>query len=110
MIDYFSHPQTATLIAELEACGVVTTYTVTAADTRFAGLTFVLTGTLPHLSRDEAAAIIERHGGKASSSVSAKTAYVVAGEKAGSKLVKAQTLGVAVIDEATLLEMAGETL
>ncbi|MBQ9748495.1 MAG: NAD-dependent DNA ligase LigA [Clostridia bacterium] len=110
VIDYFSHPQTATLIAELEACGVVTTYTVTATDTRFAGLTFVLTGTLPHLSRDEAAAIIERHGGKASSSVSAKTAYVVAGEKAGSKLVKAQTLGVAVIDEATLLEMAGETL
>ncbi len=110
VIDYFSHPQAAELIGRLKDCGVLTTYTVEKTDTRFAGMTFVLTGTLPHLSRDEAAAIIERHGGKASSSVSSKTTYVVAGEKAGSKLVKAQNLGVSVIDEAALLEMAGETL
>jgi DNA ligase (NAD+) len=71
-------------------------------------MTFVLTGTLPTLSRDAATAIIEKHGGKAASSVSSKTTYVVAGEKAGSKLVKAQNLGVSIIDEDTLLEMAGE--
>jgi hypothetical protein len=110
VIDYFSHPQTSELIEKLKAYGVVTSYEIEKTDTRFAGLTFVLTGTLPHLSRDEAAAIIERHGGKTSSSVSAKTSYVVAGEKAGSKLVKAQTLGVQVIDEEALLKMAEETL
>ena len=108
VIEYFSHPQTQAFIEELKACGVVTTYETQKADNVFEGMTFVLTGTLPTLSRDEAAAIIEKHGGKASSSVSAKTAYVVAGEKAGSKLVKAQNLGVKIIDEETLLKMAGE--
>lgn len=108
VIEYFSHPQTQAFIEELKACGVVTTYETQKTDNVFEGMTFVLTGTLPTLSRDEAAAIIEKHGGKASSSVSAKTAYVVAGEKAGSKLVKAQNLGVKIIDEETLLKMAGE--
>ena len=108
MLAYFSHAQTAELIESLKACGVVTTYETEKADSVFEGMTFVLTGTLPTLSRDAATAIIERHGGKASSSVSAKTTYVVAGEKAGSKLVKAQNLGVSIIDEDTLLEMAGE--
>ena len=108
VLSYFSHAQTAELIESLKACGVVTTYETEKADTVFEGMTFVLTGTLPTLSRDQATAIIERHGGKASSSVSSKTTYVVAGEKAGSKLTKAQSLGVAVIDEDTLLEMAGE--
>ncbi len=108
VLDYFAHPQTEELIEKLKACGVVTTYEIQKADKIFEGMTFVLTGTLPNLSRDEASAIIERHGGKASSSVSSKTTYVVAGEKAGSKLTKAQNLGVAIIDEETLLKMAGE--
>ena len=108
VIAYFSHAQTAELIENLKTCGVQTTYETEKADAIFEGMTFVLTGTLPTLSRDAATAIIEKHGGKASSSVSAKTTYVVAGEKAGSKLVKAQNLGVSIIDEDTLLEMAGE--
>jgi DNA ligase (NAD+) len=74
-------------------------------DERFKGLTFVLTGTLPTMTRDEASAIIKKMGGKVSGSVSKKTSYVVAGEEAGSKLTKAKELGVAVIDEAALLEM-----
>ena len=106
--DYFSHPQTMEFIEELKACGVEMESRPESADAVFAGMTFVLTGTLPTLSRDEAAALIERHGGKASSSVSAKTTYVVAGEKAGSKLAKAQALNVPVIREDDLLSMAGE--
>ncbi len=109
VISYFSHPQTAEFIEKLKACGVVTTYEIQKSDTVFEGMTFVVTGTLPTLSRDGANALIERHGGKAASSVSSKTTYVVAGEKAGSKLTKAQNLGIPVIDEETLLKMAGET-
>jgi len=108
VIEYFSHPQTREFIDELKACGVATTYKAEMSDAAFAGMTFVLTGTLPTLSREAATEIIERHGGKASTSVSAKTTYVVAGEKAGSKLVKAEALGVKSIDEDTLLQMAGE--
>ncbi len=74
---------------------------------RSAGLTFVLTGTLPSLSREEAKERIEAAGGKVTGSVSKKTDYVVAGEDAGSKLDKAQELGVKVIDEGQLLEMIG---
>ena len=109
VLEFFAHPQTKELIDALKAAGVNTTYKTEKADASFAGMTFVLTGTLPTLSRDAATAIIERHGGKASSSVSAKTTYVVAGEKAGSKLTKAQNLGVSIIDEDTLLKMAGES-
>ena len=69
------------------------------------GLTFVITGTLPSLSRDEAKALIEIHGGKVTGSVSKNTSYLLAGEKAGSKLSKAESLGVPVIDEARLNEM-----
>ena len=75
--------------------------TAPAADT-LAGKTFVLTGTLPSLTRSEAKEMIEAAGGKVSGSVSKKTDYVVAGEEAGGKLTKAQSLGVAVIDEAGL--------
>ncbi len=108
VVDYFSHPQTQSFIDELKACGVETEYKTQTFDSVFAGMTFVLTGTLPTLSREAASEVIERHGGKTSSSVSSKTTYVVAGEKAGTKLDKAQALGVKVIDEDTLLAMAGE--
>ena len=74
-------------------------------DNRFAGMTFVLTGTLPTYSRNEASAIIEGFGGKTSSSVSKKTTYVLAGEDAGSKLDKANKMGVTVIDENEVNEM-----
>ena len=74
----------------------------------FAGKTFVLTGTLPHLKREEAAAKIEARGGKVSGSVSKKTDYVVAGEETGSKLEKAQKLGVKIIDEAELIQLCSE--
>jgi DNA ligase (NAD+) len=70
-----------------------------------AGKTFVLTGTLPTLSRDEAGALIEAAGGKVSGSVSKKTSYVVAGLEAGSKLAKAESLGIALLDEAGLLAL-----
>ena len=74
-------------------------------DDRFAGLTFVVTGTLSDFTRDEASAIIESFGGKASSSVSKKTSYVLAGENAGSKLTKAEGLGIKIISEADFAEM-----
>jgi DNA ligase (NAD+) len=72
-----------------------------------AGLAFVVTGTLPTFSRDEAHAFIKAHGGKVAGSVSSKTSYVVAGEAAGSKLDKARQLGVPVIDEAALRALVG---
>ena len=74
-------------------------------DKRFEGKTFVLTGTLSSMTRDEAKEIIVRFGGKASGSVSKKTSYVVAGEEAGSKLTKAQELGIAVLSEQEFLDM-----
>ena len=74
-------------------------------DERFRGQTFVLTGTLPTYTRDHAAQIIESFGGKVSGSVSKKTSYVLAGEAAGSKLTKAQELGVKIIDENEFNEM-----
>ena len=74
-------------------------------DTRFAGKTFVLTGTLPTMTRAEASAVIEKLGGKVSGSVSKKTSYVLAGEEAGSKLTKAQQLGVPILTEEEFLQM-----
>jgi DNA ligase (NAD+) len=82
-------------------------YNPAAALGPFAGQTFVLTGTLPHLKREEATAKIEALGGKVSGSVSKNTNYVLAGEEAGSKLDKARKLGVKIIDEAELLRMCG---
>ena len=94
------------LIARLRDAGVNMTYTKkSTGDNRFAGVTFVLTGTLPTMKRDDAKALIESLGGKVSGSVSKKTGYVVAGEEAGSKLTKAQELGVKIISEEELLEM-----
>ena len=105
VVNYFSHPQNRELCRRLSEAGLLTTATAAPTGDRFAGKTFVLTGTLPTMTRDEAAALIKAQGGKVSGSVSGKTHYVVAGEAAGSKLTKAQQLGVTVIDEASLLEM-----
>jgi len=105
VVDYFSHESARNLIADLQALGVNMTSTKEVTDTRFAGLTFVLTGTLTEFTRDEASAIIENAGGKVSSSVSKKTSIVLAGEAAGSKLKKANDLGVRVISEAEFKEM-----
>ena len=103
---WFAAPANRHLVHELQAAGVQPTPPV-AASSALSGKTFVLTGTLPTLSREEATAKIEAAGGKVSGSVSKKTHYVVAGEEAGSKLEKAKTLGVAMIDEAELLRLLG---
>ena len=105
VVNYFSHEQNRALCRRLTEAGLVTKSTAAPTSDRYAGKTFVLTGTLPTMSRDEASALIKAQGGKVSGSVSKKTDYVVAGEAAGSKLTKANELGVTVIDEATLLEM-----
>ncbi len=103
--EWFSLPQSQHLIGRLRAAGVDFTSHEEKRDDRFAGLTFVLTGTLSDFTRDEASAIIESFGGKASSSVSKKTSYVLAGENAGSKLTKAEGLGIKIISEADFAEM-----
>ena len=106
VVAFFSLEPSRALVARLAACGVnMTAQRDESADTRFAGMTFVLTGTLPTLKRDEAAAIIEKFGGKTSSSVSKKTSIVLAGEEAGSKLMKAQQLGIRIINEDDFREM-----
>lgn len=105
VIEYFSRPESRVLCARLAAAGVLTESTAAPVGDKLAGLTFVLTGTLPTMGRSEAEALIVAAGGKTSSSVSKKTSFVVAGEAAGSKLTKAQNLGVTVIDEAELLRM-----
>jgi DNA ligase (NAD+) len=105
IVEFFAQPANRALVERLHAAGVDMTAEKKQRSTQLAGLTFVLTGTLPTLTRDEAKARIEAAGGKTAGSVSKKTNYVVAGEDAGSKLDKAQKLGVAVIDEAALLAM-----
>lgn len=105
VIDYFSHQQNKALCLKLIAAGVLTEATAVPTDNLFAGMTFVITGTLPTMSRSEATALIKSKGGKVSGSVSKKTTYVVAGDAAGSKLTTAQDLGITVIDEDQLLKM-----
>jgi len=105
IVTFFSRESNIELCNKLKAVGVLTEAVKKAASDKFAGLTFVLTGTLPSLSRDEASEMIKAQGGKVSGSVSKKTSYVVAGEAAGSKLTKAQELGVAIISEEQLREM-----
>ena len=105
VVNFFSHPQNRDLCARLTAAGLITEPLHRPKDDFFAGLTFVLTGTLPTMTRDEASEKIKMAGGKTAGSVSAKTSFVVAGDAAGSKLTKANQLGVPVIDEATLLSM-----
>ena len=101
-------PHMTELIERLKSYGVNTVYQSDIKSDKLAGLTFVITGTLPDMTRDEAKTLIEQNGGKCSGSVSKKTSYVLAGEEAGSKLTKAQQLGVAVISQQQLIEMIGE--
>ena len=105
VVEFFSSDSTKELIAKLKEAGVNMKSTNVVEDTRFSGMTFVLTGTLPTLKRAEASKIIESFGGKTSSSVSKKTTYVLAGEEAGSKLDKANKLGIQVISEEEFKEM-----
>ena len=97
--EWFSLEQSKHQIHLLREAGVSFRSSEQLLDNRFAGKTFVLTGTLQNYTRDEASAIIEKYGGKASGSVSKKTSFVLAGENAGSKLAKAQELGIPVISE-----------
>ena len=97
--DFFRNESAKELVAELKAAGVNTESKTVIKDNRFEGMTFVLTGTLPTYKRSEASKIIESFGGKTSSSVSKKTNYVLSGESSGSKLDKANSLGIPVIDE-----------
>ena len=101
-------PHMTDLIERLKSYGVNTVYQSDVKSDKLAGLTFVITGTLPDMTRDEAKTLIEQNGGKCSGSVSKKTSYVLAGEEAGSKLTKAQQLGVTVISQQQLIEMIGE--
>ena len=104
--EFFNEEQTKDLIEKLKAAGVnMESLEEESTDKRFEGMTFVLTGTLSKYSRNEASDIIEKFGGKTSGSVSKKTSYVLAGEDAGSKLTKAQSLGVNVITENQFEEM-----
>ena len=103
--EYFAKDTVKLVIQKLKAAGVNMQYKSSRASDILSGKTFVVTGTLPSLSRDEAEKLIADNGGKAASSVSKKTSYVLAGEKAGSKLEKAKTLGIPVIDEAEFLNM-----
>ena len=99
LADFLSIPQSRELIEKLKEAGLNMQSQTVVSDTRFEGMTFVLTGTLEKYKRSEASEIIEKFGGKTSSSVSKKTSYVLAGAEAGSKLEKATALGVEVISE-----------
>jgi DNA ligase (NAD+) len=103
--DFFARSANRELIERLKAAGVKMTAEKKQKTTQLAGLTLVLTGTLPNLSREEAKAKIEAAGGKVSGSVSKKTSYVIAGDEAGSKLDKARELNVPVLDESGLMKM-----
>ena len=104
---FFQQPHNREVVEQLRACGVTWSEGPVAerAPQILAGKTVVLTGTLPTLSRDAAKDLLEAAGAKVAGSVSKKTSYVVAGEEAGSKLAKAQELGVPVLDEAGMLEL-----
>ena len=110
ILQFLENPLNRELIAQLRALGL--TWTETQPDKigmPLQGMAFVLTGTLPTLPRDAAAALIEAAGGKVAGSVSKKTSYVVAGSDAGSKLVKAQDLGIPIIDEQQLQRLLEES-
>ncbi len=108
IVEFFAEPGNRALVERLRSVGLTFTAEKKVTSEKLSGLTFVLTGTLPTLTREAAKERIEAAGGRVSGSVSKKTSYVVAGEEAGSKLDKAASLGVAVVDEAGLLELLGE--
>ncbi len=105
IVDFFSLPANHALVERLEAAGVAMKAEKRERTSQLVGLTFVLTGSLPALTRDEAKAMIEGAGGSVTGSVSKKTSYVVVGEEAGSKLTKARDLGIPILDEAGLIEL-----
>jgi DNA ligase (NAD+) len=108
ILSFFSDPNHRDWVRAMREAGLNLAEAAAAAAVEgIAGKTFVLTGTLPTLGRDEARDLIEKAGGKVSGSVSKKTDYVVAGEEAGSKLTKAQELGVPVLDEDALRNLLG---
>jgi DNA ligase (NAD+) len=111
IVDWFARPANHSLLVKLRGVGVwpraETQPTSSKTSSAFAGLTFVITGTLPSFSREEAKAFIESHGGKVTDSVSKKTSYLVLGENPGSKSDKAHELGVAILDEAALRKLTG---
>ena len=109
VLAFFSHRETQSQLARLAAAGVDMTQEQTVKEAALLGKTFVLTGTLPTLTREQAKALIEQKGGKVTGSVSKKTSYVVVGEDAGSKLVRAQELQIPLLDEAALMNLLGGT-
>ncbi len=108
--DFFQRAEVRETVEQLRAAGVTVAMDEVrqSQSDRFVGQTFVITGTLPTMSREEASAFIQAHGGKVTGSVTKKTSYVVAGDSPGSKLAKAQTLGLPVLDEAALRALAAE--
>ena len=109
VLAFFSHEQTQRQLARLAAAGVDMTQEQSKQGSTLLGKTFVLTGTLPTLTREQAKALIEAQGGKVTGSVSKKTSYVVVGEEAGSKLARAQELQVPLLDEDALINLLGGT-
>ena len=107
VVEFFSFEENRTMIRKLLDAGVTPKEAQGQADGPFRGMSIVVTGTLPNLSRKQAEDLIRQNGGTAASSVSKKTAFVVVGEDAGSKLTKAQTLGIETVDEAELIRRAG---
>ena len=107
LVESFSQPEFRQQIEQLRESGVKLTEEKEETGSSLAGKTFVITGTLPTMSRKEAQTLIEQNGGKVTASVSKKTSFLLAGEDAGSKLVKAQTLGIPVVSEAELMQMIG---
>ena len=108
--EYFSFPENNQMIDRLFAAGVHPVEMKTSSDGAFSGMNIVVTGTLPTLSRKQAEDLIRAHGGNAAGSVSKKTSFVVVGDDAGSKLAKAQSLGIETIDEAELIKRAGGSI
>jgi len=107
---FFSQTQNQEIVAQLRAVGITwpESEPATAAPQALLGQTFVLTGSFPNLSREQAKELLEAAGAKVAGSVSKKTSYVVAGQDAGSKLEKAQALGIAIIDEAQMLALLAQ--
>jgi DNA ligase (NAD+) len=114
IVDWFKRPANRSVLEKLQQAGVWPRSQLSAESTAgpgaFTGMTFVITGTLPVLSRDDAKEYIEARGGKVTDSISSKTSYLVLGENPGSKLAKAQSLGVSILDESALRQLAGEAL